>query len=70
MDVGLKLPLFITPKCSIIGRPCPDVSQLVTIRAVTSILKVLEYDKSLAQAFCNKVEGLFYLCCFEEVMKH
>ena len=29
MGVGLKLPLFISPKGGKIGRPCPNVSKKV-----------------------------------------
>ena len=36
--------------------------------AVSDARAVLEESSNMAQAFLSKVEGLFNLCCFEEVM--
>ena len=37
-------------------------------KAVTDARTVLEETSNTAQAYLSKVEGLFNLCCFEEVM--
>ena len=37
-------------------------------KAVLDARAVLEESSNMAQAYLSKVEGLFNLCCFEEVM--
>ena len=37
-------------------------------KAVSDARAVLEESSNMAQAYLSKVEGLFNLCCFEEVM--